>query len=1026
MEEYFENYDNLDTDTLQRLAGERGIEHIRDRVTLVNRLNSLDRVLDLPKEEYSNFEMDNLMWLAGNRGFDEEYLEFPQAISPTTQKELILKALERFEAGTLDDNDTLTRQGANIYAYAQRRYQRDRDTTRIIGKGHFGNYDTLDEETLNTLGLDRGLLEEEAEREGIISLLNRLDTAIDLTFEEYNNFDLPELLALLEMRGIDPDLYYDPLSGEYVSRLLILLSLRKYEKGIIPIDQDTLTPMGQERYIYAQKRYPYLRKEKPPTFLGTPPSDGELRAMNQEQLRRWLQSLSVNPGPEKSLLDTALRIRDLARSVMDIPGFTQEEWIDLVEGRLVQEPGTRDFLEERDLRKMTIPQLKTWLDSHGVNRSGVTRKDGLVQLVLSAQEQAQKAFRIPPRENIELGLALRKAIQTPHESALYISLVGDIPEEDAFWMGVRFNTYYHLENGLDVTPIDLILSSDDPEEAARKVLRAVTITMHEYDYLSFREKIDALWGIYSTRDNTRNIPGLPPIYTYSPNQIRETYPFLKDLSDVQIIVLLQRWRAPLPEPEENEEAKRALEEYTPAELVPIVKYLYRPSGDIRRGAPIEPYSPFQEFLRVPPNPLIPFILEWNEDNTEELAGRLGMIFPPQVETSEEKKKYFLDNVKDYADIFRRPDAVPVPPPLEDVPVDAATEILKKYSDDELFDAYDLILQTWTSRKDLLEKIVSTSKEGPKWSFRNRNCSNLQRLNVVTIEEPIPTDDPEDPILAYGTLSNYRCYQISELEDAFKEDLNIGFVFNVPDWVSPGTPVSYTPPDYREFPLESMRELRSFLRQNLQPIYQPLLTKIEQGLVLKNAINARMGIYRQEYSQMVPEDQALVQEYIFLLFIMGMYMRFWKGPGHPFPMEWVDGGGGEFCELGTRNENVAYIFGVRTRFLEVVGPQLETWLLSFPRVRYDFRSGTVSAGQETINFVIEEAQIGNFCLADASDHILSTSYFLALRLLNLTNEDFNTNLRNILETPDQPPFDPQVVTRTGHRDPFHQLRYDADV
>ena len=174
-----------------------------------------------------------------------------------------------------------------------------------------------------------------------------------------------------------------------------------------------------------------------------------------------------------------------------------------------------------------------------------------------------------------------------------------------------------------------------------------------------------------------------------------------------------------------------------------------------------------------------------------------------------------------------------------------------------------------------------------------------------------------------------------------------------------------------------------------------------------------------------EDQQLVQDYILWLFLLGMYMRFWKGPGFAFPMQWVEGGGGaERCELKVRDDNTGMMFGTRTALLEGASPDLEKWLLSLPRVRYDFRTGAVAAGQETINFVVEEAQAGNFCLADASDHMLRTSYYYALKILNMSNEDFNTFLRETLQIPTQPVFDPTRVTGTGHTDPFHNLR-DVD-
>jgi hypothetical protein len=198
--------------------------------------------------------------------------------------------------------------------------------------------------------------------------------------------------------------------------------------------------------------------------------------------------------------------------------------------------------------------------------------------------------------------------------------------------------------------------------------------------------------------------------------------------------------------------------------------------------------------------------------------------------------------------------------------------------------------------------------------------------------------------------------------------------------------------------------------------------IDSGITAMSNADARVRKYRNYYDKLSPDQKILVKEYLVWMFLTSMYMRFWKGPGNSYPAVWREGGGGnDRCELGQRDKNTQNQFINRTRILEKMPEELQQWVLSFPRIEYNFKENTSSVGAETINFIVEEALKGNFCLAEGSDHLVQTSYYLLKHILNTDLAGFNRSVMEFLPPgTDQSSFNPNSVTVTRHVDPRHRL------
>jgi len=1023
-EKFFGNYDQLLPGTVQILVKERGLDRQGTLEDKVRDLNRLDEAIDTNRQDYETWDLARLLDLAVERGIDVRRV-------PGRGRDFfeILKVLQEYEEGTFQ-GPFIKEGGQEKYNYARERY--------------------------NWLAQKK----EETPHRVTALVTPRRKKTTGVTEEPKTPALTPKRRDISPPKAPKKEVPRRTLQERPPARRLTFeepTTQKKTGKEEIPVTQPIrITFIDEELEV---------------------PTEEEINELTVDKLQRFLAQTGVTQSGLRRKADyikRVLEIRELILRTVRNGSITKEAWQQALPRHLQRQ----DFftpmepLRTRgDVEKMSMSQLRAWLDRNRVDRTGVNTKKGLVDLIVKHLGLTEEPITVFTPTLIFQGV--REVVEqepeviTDPEQAITTALTFR-PEPRKYNAYAFMSTFTadeladHIQNGVyyiddhynpTYTPIEYIMVSPDPFTLADQVIAKIGLTEYMPPTSQFRQKINFLTNLYSLHENNHVSVTTRPLLKLGLKQLLEKYPILNDLNSHEIAVTLWAGRAFLPFYTFNKEALAEVDTYTPSEIVKIVKYLYRPRDD-EPGFDkfISLFSPYELFLMRPLHPLIPFIVEWkDQSDPSELAYSLGMIFPPSVDDRPARIKYFLDNIRYYANIYTRPDPVDPPPILEDFPPGHARDIrrtVNQYTDYELLDAYEISFIVWDSRPDFIEKIIKEALGEPTWAFRRRHCNNLNRMNIMTTEQPISVTDDEDPILSYGTLNKYRCYQVSELEAFFKEDEKNGFVFGVPDWVNPNLPpdvlaaYNYPLPDFREFPVASIRQLKRLLENVRSPVYNDLKTKIDAGLAAKDNIKTLINRLHEEYRQFSPQKQIFVQDYIFLLFLLSMYMRFWKGPGHDFPMKWLEGGT-ELCPSKIRDENVVMMFGIRTTLLEKISSEskesgeepvffiekteiikvspLEKWIFELPRVRYDFQSGAVSIGQEKIDYIVTEAQEGNFCLAEASDHLLMTSYFYVQHILNMSLDDFNNHIRDILVTPDQPPFKPELTTETRHVDPYHTLR-----
>lgn len=340
-------------------------------------------------------------------------------------------------------------------------------------------------------------------------------------------------------------------------------------------------------------------------------------------------------------------------------------------------------------------------------------------------------------------------------------------------------------------------------------------------------------------------------------------------------------------------------------------------------------------------------------------------------------------------------------------------------------------------KYIREYIFSHCSNIMKWHYKlANNCGNKDKINLITgdIRE---LDDPNDPIISYGDCKGYSCYNMSDLMGSFRLQQINGdqyFIFENPDW-TPGSNLK------REFTVMEMTQLYKLL--SIDKNMKPLADKIYEGLSYIEQSGQQLKMLRDDYRNFSDEEQQMVRDYLSWLFITGMTMRHWSGPGTPYTTSYQEP---ERCGEETRDINMISQF-ISGRDL-VLGPRetdfslgkgeerddlpspwvdhekdpgftndVKEWISNLPIIRYNFVTKEMTVGKQSISNLLHIAEEGQFCMQQGGDITIGTAYTLMKKILNYNDNQINNMLREYLGEPKQPDFVPSKYRRTPHVDPL---------
>lgn len=424
-------------------------------------------------------------------------------------------------------------------------------------------------------------------------------------------------------------------------------------------------------------------------------------------------------------------------------------------------------------------------------------------------------------------------------------------------------------------------------------------------------------------------------------------------------------------------------------IKPGERYLFSP-----------PYIHISEF-ELSKN-IMPIVLSLRMDNVDNLMQKYEVILSPWNKNPYSKIQYFLEEILlYYDDILTRDENIGPPPDIDDANIENIRNILKKYTLKEISDAYDPGY-FWTTRDQLIDVIIDESSTIPKWRLRNRYCNNDNTRNASTLvlHGHTKKNNLDNITLSYGVRGNYRCYQVDELIDSFREYDGV-FRFIVPDWtnesinphqrIGPIDPATGLPlPE--EFPRESITKLYMLIgliryhildRDERVPkpgdyIMSILHTIIGEGL--RKRSDKSLSVLKYEYNTFSPEEQDLINLYLAWVFICSMWMRFWLGPKH----SWADvrlnmadekSLAGRRCVPTKREKHIdiqRYVYNILMGILHT-NVKILQWVNLLPELSYNFETNIITVQPNLLNDVLRGIFFKNACMGYGGDQLIQSSY-----------------------------------------------------
>jgi len=435
--------------------------------------------------------------------------------------------------------------------------------------------------------------------------------------------------------------------------------------------------------------------------------------------------------------------------------------------------------------------------------------------------------------------------------------------------------------------------------------------------------------------------------------------------------------------------------------------------------------------------------------TPEAAALANAKYEVVLPTGANPSTYLIEKMRDYLPVIDTIEDGRVLPPLLDPPY---TTELRLYTDRQLLDRFE-VYEPWSSRAHLLSIIRDQIDDGDKeWRLARKHCRNLDKINIIEGEPRGQLDmhDEADPVLSYGTLVHYDCYFVSELMASFREDAEQGFRFINPD-------ASGTQNDFTRASISNLAELLEKLVLKGGPskaVYKLLLDKVRHGQELGNIDARMMAKMTAKVQAMTAEQRQALNGYLVRLFLMGMTGRFWKGPGHEWPHDWIEPRRAEHnlirCTAIERESRIQAEKMLLDTIRQGLGPigisggkPMENdptatvpfldWVLWLPVISYKWKDGKLAIGRagkdapddpnapaanaNTLWYYVELAITRQaYCLGDLSNKLTETAYAYLINFNGWDDAALNVYLRQVLERPDQPDFISTEMNSSGHVDP----------
>jgi hypothetical protein len=336
--------------------------------------------------------------------------------------------------------------------------------------------------------------------------------------------------------------------------------------------------------------------------------------------------------------------------------------------------------------------------------------------------------------------------------------------------------------------------------------------------------------------------------------------------------------------------------------------------------------------------------------------------------------YLENNISDYIDILNRKET---PPPFDidhpSLTTDRSFEKFVMYvqtrADGELIRDLPMVLK-YENRHQLLDLLFqATSDRGFLMILKplpgaNRNEYDTYYTNISEIPKPY---------VAYGSLRHHVFYTPEELVGAFNKET-----------VNTGTPDEYSYVRFRKpeapmtdiFSDRHVRHLRQMCTDMIDIYpqrsdeFNQLISQITLGLNLIKGFKVETLINAVKQSS--SEVKALVQQMLYDVFYLGMYMRNWKGPGNPYPLKVTEVRGSNVDPMNNTQKYLELVFK-HYEAIKLLDNRVFTQLAVIRTIEYNSSNEASYTGERLIP-TLELVAKGEFCIKMASSVTAMTGYY----------------------------------------------------
>lgn len=371
-------------------------------------------------------------------------------------------------------------------------------------------------------------------------------------------------------------------------------------------------------------------------------------------------------------------------------------------------------------------------------------------------------------------------------------------------------------------------------------------------------------------------------------------------------------------------------------------------------------------VKHPPHPLENIILTLDQMSVKDILTKLGMQIPSSI--MHNPMQYILDNIINYKDVVARSKLVHSD---LDILVTQDRYVIYNYfnklTDTELFDLVGIYVP-YTSRQSLIDTLIKCLHV-PRFMYPTRRT---RALNTVTVCMEYDVCDESIFMLCYGTANSYTLYEPSDLTGAFYHDS----ISLIEDFRHPDRPSQvWSVPEIREL-------LELLVCMPYHPDIVTLIDRIDSMLLgmtdrLEQDMNT-VQIFRK-FNTII---QGIIKDYLYTVFYTGMYMRRWRGPGHPYPILETDTFAKESPDLEVSKHLTRGI-----EQLKSLSQQAQQFCHGLAVCEYAV-DGTVTHGEKPWGILWNEILSNKFCIRIASSRFIGTSYHYLRVLFRITIPNIN--------------------------------------